>query len=390
MTADIVYVDDEPAPLLAAARAARIGNRIIEFLPDALGDAQVQAAGSNLWVFDFFNDPIDDARTGFERSTSNGLSIFQQFRYLVGESRPPAVLISNDLQAAVGGDVDVDRRHIMAEQLGVEWIAHKAPPGGGGVLPELTAIADAVKAVRGLAQDMKTIGPADYVAEFSHRVLALSRTADWTRLAVRDVATWRPPSWPTPTADLRPQPVRDTVPIDPEQRAARAIVAWLIRQVLPYASFLVSRRHVAVRLGLSLACLDAASTQNTALRRMLRKVRYKGILADLPGERWWGAGIDQLAWQLPRESEAKTAKLAGWVSPAPLAELGFADPVVLSNSDLVEIDEIAPAVECVRASDEHFPPHAPPAWVRIEDARQDRALARKVRLEDQESLEQRG
>lgn len=128
MTADIIYVDDEPLPLLAAARAARAGNRIADFLPDALGDAQVQAAQSNLWVFDFFNDPIDDARTGFERSTSNGLSIFQQFRYLVGESRPPAVLISNDLQAAVGGDVDAERRHILAEQLGVEWIAHKAPP----------------------------------------------------------------------------------------------------------------------------------------------------------------------------------------------------------------------------------------------------------------------
>lgn len=390
MTADIIYVDDEPAPLLAAARAVRAGSRINEYLPDVLELAEVAAvaaANSNLWVFDFFNDPVDEARAGLARSTSNGLSLFQQFRFLVGDSRPPAVLISNDLEAAIGQDVNPARRHILAEQLGVEWIAPKIARDGGQVLPELTTIADAVKTVRELADGMRVIEPAEYVAEFAHRVLALSRTAEWSRLAIRDVATWRPPSWAETLDDHRLQALRDAVPIDPKLRAARSIVAWLIRQVMPYASFLVSRRHVAVRLGITLPCLDAALAEDTSLQRKAKRAIYKGILSEFGGPRWWSAAIDNLAWGLPREKDARTAQLTTLVAPAPLRELDFTDPVVLSSAELVEIDEIAPAAECVRATDEYFPSHAPPAWVRIKDARQDRALARKVRLEDQDRLE---
>jgi len=102
--------------------------------------------------------------------------------------------------------------------------------------------------------------------------------------------------------------------------------------------------------------------------------------------RWWGAGIDAIEWGLPRQKEARTQALRQLVAPVALVELEFSDPVVVSDADLVETDEIAPASDCVRASDEHFPPQAAPAWVKITDAKQDRALARKVRQEDQRDL----
>ena len=388
MSADIVYVDDEPAPLLAAANAAGAGTRFAEYLPDQLNGPEMAAANPNLWVFDFFNTPLNDQQDDLEQAANNGMSVFQQLRYLVGDFRPPTVLISNDLEAALGTDVNVARRHILAEQLGVEWIAPKAHPDGTTSLPELLSIANAVKTVRGQAVGMRDVEASNYAAEFSHRILSLPRNVEWVRLAVRDVATWRPPSLSDSVGDHRPAALRETVRTEPELRATRAIVAWLIRQVLLYPSFLVSRRHVAVRLGITVACLDAALAGETELSRKLRRLTYKGILASFVDSRWWSAGVDNFAWKLPRERAARTIALAALVAPVVLTELGLVDPVVVSDADLVETDDIAPATDCVRASDENFPPHAPPAWVRIEDVRHDRALARRVRLEDQERLEE--
>lgn len=388
MSADIVYVDDEPGPLLATAQAAGTRTRFADYLPDQLNGAAVAAANPNLWVFDFFNTPFNDQQGGLEQAASNGMSVFQQLRYLVGDFRPPTVLISNNLEAALGTDVNIARRHILAEQLGVEWIAPKAHPDGATSLPELLSIANAVKTVRGQAAGMRDVKASDYAAEFSHRILSLPRNVEWARLAVRDVATWRPPSMSDTVGDHRPAALRETVRTEPELRATRAIVAWLIRQVLLYPSFLVSRRHVAARLGITVVCLDAALAGETELSRKLRRVTYKGILSSLVDARWWSAGIDNFAWKLPRERAARTAALAAIVAPVVLVELGLIDPVVISDADLVETDDIASAVDCVRASDENFPPNAPPAWVKIEDVRHDRALARRVRLEDQERLEE--
>lgn len=386
MTPDIVYVDDEPAPLLATAHAAGAGARFAEYLPDQLNRAEVAAANPNLWIFDFFNTPLNDEGGGLEQAASNGMSVFQQLRYLVGDFRPPTVLISNDLEAALGTDVNVARRHILAEQLGVEWVAPKIHPNGATSLPELLSIANAVKAIRGQAADMADVEASDYAVEFSHRILSLPRNVEWARLAIRDVATWRPPSLSDSIGDHRPAALRDTVRTEPELRATRAIVAWLIRQVLFYPSFLVSRRHVAARLGITMACLNGALAGETELSRKLRRLTYKGILAGLTDARWWSAGIDNFAWKLPRERAARTAALTAVVAPVVLVELDLVDPVVISDADLVETDDIASAADCVRVSDENFPPNAPPAWVKIEDVRHDRALARRVRLEDQTRL----
>ncbi|MGN6279024.1 MAG: hypothetical protein ACTHM8_09925, partial [Sphingomonas sp.] len=300
---------------------------------------------------------------------------------------PPTALISNALEAALGTEVDLARRHILAKQLGVEWVAPKTFPDGASSLPELLAIADAAKTIRKHAPKLRDIAATDYSAEFAHKLLSLRRNAEWVRLAIRDVASWRPPSLSSAGEDHRSVALQNAVHAEPALRSTRMILAWLIRQVLFYQSFLVSRRHVVVRLGITLPCLDAALAQETELARKLRPLAYKGILADFVEARWWSAGVDNFAWKLPRERAARAAALAALVAPVALAELALIDPVVVANSDLVETDEIAAAAECVRASDESFPPNAPPAWVKIDEARVDRTLATKVRLEDQDRIE---
>lgn len=385
MTADIVYVDDEPDPLLDSATAAGAKPRFDPYQPDQLNRAAVAKIAANLWVFDFFNAPPGQ-QDAVEQAVGNGMSVFQQLRYLVGDFRPPTVLISNALEAALGTEIDLARRHILAKQLGVEWVAPKTFQDGASSLPELLAIADAAKTIRKNAAELRDVAAANYTAEFAHKLLSLRRNAEWVRLAVRDVGSWRPPSLSNAGEDHRSAALQNAVHAEPALRLTRTIVAWLIRQALFYPSFLVSRRHVAVRLGITLACLDTALAQQTGLSGKLRPLTYNGILAEFVDTRWWSAGVDNFAWKLPRERAARTAALAALVAPVALEELNLIDPVVVANSDLVETDEIAAAADCVRASDESSPPNAPPAWVKIDDVRNDRILATKVRLEDQERI----
>ena len=125
---DILYIDDVSTEILTPARAIGAEGRFAHFEPDEKAATRV-AARANLWVFDFFNDDNQRVNPDLGGVTSNGLSVFQQFRLLVGDARPPAVLVSNHLQDALGLEVLPARRHILAEQVGVEWIAAKVGDG---------------------------------------------------------------------------------------------------------------------------------------------------------------------------------------------------------------------------------------------------------------------
>jgi len=385
MAADIIYIDDEPQQLLAAARAVRAGQRFVEFVPPDLVGADAAAADANLWVLDFFNNDDERQNPDLEGVKDNGLSVFQQLRLMIGDTRPPAMVVSNHLDAALGDAVNPARRHILAEEVGVEWVAPKLH-AESDVVAEMLALADAAAVLRGVSKQLDAADPSNYVGELARTALKLPQNAEWTRAAVRDVGAWRPPAWSIAKADTRPAALRQQLPVRQDLRSVRSIVAWLLRQALPYSSFVVRDRHVAVRLGLSLDTVRAALEADTPFAKRLKRAAYKGVLAEFDGPRWWSAAIDSMTWGLPRQAEARTEALRVLLDGVPLVELGFADPVVVSDSDLVETDELAPAADCVRAADEHFPTHAPPAWVRIEDARHDKALARKVKLEDQPEL----
>lgn len=385
MPADIVYIDDEPEQLIAAARLGRAGYRFAEYVPPDLEGAEEAAAVANLWVFDFFNDNKERDNPGLRGFESNGLSVFQQFRLLIGDARPPAVVVSNHLEEALGTEVNPERRHIVAEQVGVEWVAPKLL-GEGSAIPEILALADSVAKLRAVSARLTAADPSEYVAELAWSVLELPKNVTWAPAAVSDVAAWLPPPWIEIASDHRIAVLRQKLPVQADLRSARSIVAWMLRQALPYPSFIVRDRHLAIRLGLSLQCVRAAAAARTTLAKRLKRAVYKGALAEFGGTRWWSAGIDALAWNLPRQKEARVEALEKLVAPVEVEELAFIDPVVVSDGDLVETDEIAPAVECVRAADDHFPPQAPPAWVRIEDARRDKVLARRVKLEDQIEL----
>jgi hypothetical protein len=380
---DILYIDDAPQELLTLAKFIGADERFADFEP-ADPAATRAAARANLWVFDFYNDDSQRTNPDLNGVSTNGLSVFQQFRLLVGDARPPAVLVSNHLPDALGVEVLPARRHVLAEQVGVEWIAPKAGNEEDSIR-EIVSLADGTARLNKLGARLRESPPAEYSTDLARLALKLPQRARWSAAAVRNVAEWRPPVWVAlQTANKRGAP-----PVRHDVRLARDVISWMIRHVLPYSSFLVRERHLAVRLRVTLSCLKEALATETELSKLLNKVRYDGILQDFDGARWWAAGVDDIDWGLPRSRSERTTALGRLVHPVKLVELDLTDPVVVSDADLVETDEVAGIAECVRAADEHFPAQAAPAWVRIVAAREDKSLARKVRLEDQADLEPR-
>jgi hypothetical protein len=380
MAADILYVDDDPGPLLGRAeKAGQAGRFDIYDVPrlETLTRASLQT--STAWVLDFYNDEDSVDTDTFAATKETGLSLFQRLRLLAGETRPPAILISNHLERALGRAVIPGRRHRLAEDVGVEWVAEKAADHTD-TLAEILQISDATGAFVAAREKLANADPPSYVETLASTLLALPSDAQWASLALNDLDDWRPPTWvEQDTAGEK----------DGEARGdanARPFVAWIIRQVLPYPSFVISVAHVAARLKVSTESLRKVLESENGLSRKLGERRYAGVMSGFGGGQWWAAGVDALVFDLPRAKEERQAALTEMAGPGILDFLDIADPVVVSDADLVETDQIASADDCVRASDEHAPSHAPPAWVLAEAARKDRALARRVWLEDQPNL----
>lgn len=359
---DILYVDDDPEGLLGHARLKRVNDRFDEYLPDSLNEAAKVAPKANLWVFDYFTVEHERNEPSLDGTGRSGLGVFHQLRRVVGDARPPSVLVSSHLEAAIGR-FDYARRHIIAEQLGVEWVSAKVAHKPSDPIDEVVALANAVATIRNAHRSFGQVKPARYTAALAQSVLGLPVDVIWSNAAVLDVDSWRPPVSAVP----------------------RDLVAWMVRQVLPHPSFVVRSPHLAARLGITVSCLTEAIKKKTLLSSMLKGMSYEGILDGFDGPRWWSAGIDTIAFDIPRDSVARSSYMKRLVAPVVLEELLAGDWVVVSNEELVETDELAPVTECVRASDEYFPSQAP-SWVKIEDAKQSKVLARKVRLEDQAEL----
>ena len=375
MAADILYIDDEPEQLIRLAEKAGAEDRFSVYDVNQLDEVQSPPPLplANAWVLDFYNDEKARGSGAFGDTKSTGLSVFQGLRLLAGERRPPAILISNHLESALGQPVLPRLRHRLAEQVGVEWVAEK-DPDGDRYLVEILAIADATSTFQAVAEELSKAAAEDYLAVLADRLLAMPNDAPWAPLAINDLDNWRPPSW-------RDEVANDGGAVDRINANARPFVAWMIRQVLAYPGVLIGTAHIAARLDVSTASLKRCFEAGDRIGQALGERLYRGVLDGLYEPRWWAAGVDEFVFGLPRASDERRDLLLD-LSAGKLEFLNLENPVVVSNADLVETDAIASADDCVRASDADAPSHAPPSWILKDEARRDKALARRVWLDD--------
>ncbi|MER8480730.1 hypothetical protein [Mesorhizobium sp. M1163] len=365
----IVYVDDKADDWLASL-PENVRQTFRDFDPKEEAKAAFEAASaSDLWVFDFFYS--DDRTQQIALDEDNGLSLFQKWRRLKLEERPPAALVSSDLESAVGSDISPGRGHILAQRASVEWVGEKSQ----ATAEFLVGLADASNAIQKSIMAITSTdraGDRPLNEEICLRLLNAPKESPWRTSAERQLDRARPPLLSS---------------VSEPQAKARLLLAWLLHNVLPYPSFLISAQHAAARLGLkteSFALLSQAEAND--LGRMLQAARYEGPLAASSPDKWWRAGIDDIVWGFSQGKVDYIEGLSAAAGAVPINMLDIEDPVVVSNPDLVETDEIASAKDCVRAQDEHFPPDVPPAWVKLADVRDHADLAEKVVFEDRELL----
>ncbi|MDJ0449262.1 hypothetical protein [Methylocystis sp. JR02] len=366
---DIVYVDDEPDLAISAQQAPHFAVFRFEDLSD--DEAFRAAKEASLWLFDFFLV----GHPGAEGRDENGLSLFSKWRGALSRNYPPVAVVSNDLEKVLGSPLGPRARlHVQAQALGVEWLGDKRCEH---VVDKLIELAEASRTLASSinssvasedAEAAMTIG----IQRLCFELLKAPSNARWCRSVERQVDRARPP--------------RITPPID-GVGAARLIIAWLLHQVLPYPSFLLNDTHAAVRLGLDLESFRRVMACECELSKLIGSCIYEGPLKTFDNRRWWGGGIDFVAWELSQEQSDYESAILRKAEGLRVDFLRMEQPVIVSDSDLVETNEVGEARDCVRAADESFPQGVEPAWVKLSDALEDRKLAAKVIYEDQELMD---
>lgn len=370
----IVYVDDQAEDLLAMmdeqqrACITPFQDQPEEGFPGAFEEAK----RANTWVFDFFfkEQDVDNPNNLAE----NGLSLFHKWRRSAGDARPPTAVISGHLERAIGPLEPPGRHHIHAKRLGVEWIGDKTDPLVGAKLVALSrasaSIAEAVQpcaaALDGAHQNGLQ-GSALSLQTLCDKVLRLPSNIDWTSTAQRHVDHARPPR---------------ILPLPAGFGASRLILSWLLQNVLPYPTFLISDAQAAVRLHVTLATFRNLVVAIDDTIPLLSQALYRGPVSELVGRRWWRGGIDHLAWVLQESNLGYQEALFDLFATGDIEFLQHADPVVLFDADLVETEEVVASATCFRAIDEHLPPNVNPVWVSKEDVGENRELRAKVVVED--------
>lgn len=372
---DIVYIDDEPEEFLSQADAIRARVKYVKFQKsENLNEAFEVAKDAALWLFDFY---LIDPDHGDYRD-ENGLSLFQKWKTAMG-GRPTTVVVSNALERALGEPPGrIERRHVIAQKHGVEWLGSK----GADTADRIKQLADA-SIIIGKSLDLSFSGTGKAgVVDLRNLCFAVLRAPEsegWAESAMRQIDRARPPrEVSTPSDTLK----------------AQAVIGWLLAHVLPYPSFLLTDRQAALRLQITpdsfrtlVETVGGTNVRGGEYQGKFLASRYDGPLSSFLGPRWWRAGIDDFAWHLSQDSAGFRPALEALVETGALTWLDQSEPVLVSGTDLIETDEIAEASDCVRVTDEDFPAGVDPVWVRIVEARSDRKLAAKVVYEDRELLD---
>jgi hypothetical protein len=365
----IVYLDDDPTEVTDQLTDDQ-NVSLDSFNPLVPGDfarAFERAIKADLWVFDYYFGVQDN--TDETLGDENGLSAFEKWRRRLKEDRPPTALVSNALDKLLGSRVPTARSHIHARQIGVEWVGSKTD------VSSLLALYEASNRIRVSLADLDSSdGNEGGMAEMlCAHVLGTAPKAPWYKSAERQVDRARPPNLSITSN---------------ERGRTRLITAWLLHRILPYPSFLLTRSHAAIRMGITPDSFDRLVSGPAALplSQELRATEYAGPLGKFSGRRWWRAGVDHVAWSKSQATGGYESALAAAAAPIELEFLPQPNPVIVSDADLVETEEIRDASECIRAQDDDFPADVPPAWVPLEIAKEDAILGAQVVFEDQARL----
>lgn len=357
---DIILVDDVRDQVLDLARNLRDQKLVVAVSePENLTETQIEQG--RVFLLDMFLTEWP-GRESFDPGAQvmDGIALAGVIRARArDDKRPPPVIALNTGHPEVVAELPNEiREHALARAHGLEWVFLKGSSVSN--IPTAVRVADLARAQQQLPLEWR-----DERAEEQLRVLLCATSEETTEVLE---------CWP---------PIREVG----RATAGVGVLRWLLHRILPYPCFLLDERHVAARLGITVASLHAAVAEDSDLAAALRGCSYTGALAAFDGPRWWRSRVERMLWDLSRASGLPAGPAALEVHAGiALDRSATSRGVVVLKADYTPHELAADVRDAVRIQLDDWPPYAEEAWALIKDAVDDDRLRERVLPLDRERL----
>lgn len=287
----------------------------------------------------------------------DGIALAASFRSQVAEREPsPAIVLRTARLEQLRGDLPSKAaQHLIAWQHDIEWVLPKAD-----LHQTVSRLMEFANAVAGLEDLLDQEVPLEYLVS---DWLGLGRL-DWFEVALDDISETRPP-----------------IHLVAQRTHGASIMRWFLHRILPYPTFILNDRMVAIRLGVAYEWLVQELTEDSELLQELDRFRYQGAFKEFDGLRWWRAGLANFIVRAtdgrPFDLDVLQKALSSKSRTAPVF-LSDPIPVLAIDPDTMQSTKVVNADQAVRIAPDGWPIFADDAWAMCSDIMDEPRLTRLV------------
>lgn len=365
----VLMIEDNEAELSGLKLELESANKAIVDVrwPDDVETADLIGADLVLVDYDLERWVAQDAVSIISKQPPDGLALATLFRrYLaVGEEGSPTAvaIITGKVKRMSAPFPPENRAHLLAKMNNLDWVFLKQDKQLAGKVASLAST------VRSL--------PAEWDAEFGAiekiaSLLGVDQGDPRLKRYYEEIEACHPPIYELSgwTPGL-------------------AVVRWFLQRILPYPCFLWDYHRLAARLRVDPTSFSETMKQPNPLRDKLDKRRYKGILSEFDGPRWWRSNVELFLWELTNGEVHAADQVREAINGLVGRELKPSSvdrPIVCVDADYRPMDECFDIEKAVRIQPDDWPPYADQAWVPIDLAKSEQALRALVIQEDRGRL----
>jgi hypothetical protein len=373
MRPNVLIVDDEPSDQRALILELEAHVDADVAGPEEVTQHQLDAADLVLvdykltnWREVFQSEP----KLPIARQPTDGFALVAVLRaHAENVERPKAFALRTGHPQEISRPLPPDRReYAISHRYNLEWVFPKAGDDGMRAVQRIASLARAVREL----PDSWPFNDPKLTQRIVHKLLAFPEDAEWGPRALVDVEACHPPVHELSAGTH-----------------GLAFLRWLLHQILPYPCFLWDSQRLAARLHVSHEVVNVAL--EATFGQLLEPYRYKGILTDFLGARWWKSGIEAFLWDFTDGNSFDMRAVRTALTEKGKIEVGTSDydnPVIGLNSDLQFLPGLYEARDTVRIQPDDWPPYADEAWATVSSAKEDPKLAALVISQDRERLEE--
>ncbi len=255
-------------------------------------------------------------------------------------------LNSGELSLLSGGGKTEGREHAIAKSVDLEWVFAKTGDAKD-FATSVKSLAEAVDKLPPLSKWPSSVAVKNKITS----LLAIPANSRWRLTALESIDQALPPH-----------------EISIRNSAGVALLRWLLHAVLPYPTFLLDERYLALRLTVEPSSFSKAlrSDQGSRIVKALSGFGYRGVLADFNGRRWWRAGLEQWLWESTKGRSFDRNALQQLVKSKLSGEVKFTElpsPVVSLDDSLRPSDILIDVSTAVVIRPDGWPTFADAAWI---------------------------